>query len=67
MSKSSARVAAWMILLLWAAAFARLIVNPTLPVPIAIATPLALAAAGYLFGQDLRDTYRSTRKDETTP
>ena len=62
MSKTATRVAAWIILVLWAGAFTRLIIDPTLPIPFAIATPVMMLAAGYLFGQDLRDTIFN-RKD----
>lgn len=63
MSKLERRVAAWIILLLWAAAFTRLIIDPTLPIPLAVATPVMLVAVGYLFGQDLREALLRPRKD----
>lgn len=53
---------AWVIVIVWSATYVRKVADPTFPVPAEI-TPVMLAAAGYLFGKDIRDRLTGGGKD----
>lgn len=55
--------AAWLVLIIWAALYARRIEDASFPVPGEV-TPVVLAAAAYLFGKDIRDRLSGRREDD---
>lgn len=57
---NSRELAAWVVLVVWAACYVRKIADPTFPVPAEL-LPVVLAATGYLFASSVKD--RLTRKD----
>lgn len=54
---------AWVIVIVWAATYIRKVIDPSFPVPAEI-TPVMLAAAGYLFGKDIKDRILNGKKEQ---